>query len=315
MECLRCGYEMTAFDRECPRCANMQAQVEGDAAPGDVDIDLLPSTPPPPPELAPRPPVPPPTCAPTPNYRPEGSSGLAVAAMILGIVSFPLGPVGLITGPLAIILGSVSLSRRQPGGPMAIVGVVLGCVAFLVSLVVGPIVAAILFPVFARARAKAQQNSCLSNVKQLNLGMLMYASDYDDRWPYAGNWPDAILPYINNTQIYACPSDGRTDGRSNKQTSGCSESVSYTMSPAFNGFYAGFPYPPGTLPPGETGVLFDGTQLGGGRDVAAYRHNGGLNVGYADGHVKWVGKKHFGEIALSPWQASVSSQVAPATTP
>ncbi|HCU34963.1 MAG TPA: hypothetical protein DGT21_05735 [Armatimonadetes bacterium] len=73
------------------------------------------------------------------------------------------------------------------------------------------ILAAILFPVFARAREKARQSSCLSNVKQIMLGMLMYAQDNDERLPvggYSGGryWPQVIEPYLKNTQILVCPS-------------------------------------------------------------------------------------------------------------
>ncbi len=82
------------------------------------------------------------------------------------------------------------------------------------------ILAAILFPVFARARAKAKQSSCLSNVKQITLAFLMYASDYDDTWPcYVGaegfgnytlitdpSLRNQLMPYIKNSQMWQCPS-------------------------------------------------------------------------------------------------------------
>ncbi len=96
-------------------------------------------------------------------------------------------------------------------------------IELLVVIAIIAILAAILFPVFARARAKAQQNSCLSNIKQLSLGMLMYASDYDDRFSMAwstvcfdaaGNeigghslkWCAQIYPYVKNVALYGCPS-------------------------------------------------------------------------------------------------------------
>jgi prepilin-type N-terminal cleavage/methylation domain-containing protein len=56
-------------------------------------------------------------------------------------------------------------------------------IELLVVIAIIAILAAILFPVFARAREKARQTSCLSNVKQLSLGMLMYTQDYDERLP------------------------------------------------------------------------------------------------------------------------------------
>ena len=54
-------------------------------------------------------------------------------------------------------------------------------IELLVVIAIIAILAAILFPVFAKAREKARQTSCLSNVKQIALGMLMYAQDYDER--------------------------------------------------------------------------------------------------------------------------------------
>ncbi|MFO8079163.1 MAG: prepilin-type N-terminal cleavage/methylation domain-containing protein [Armatimonadota bacterium] len=56
-------------------------------------------------------------------------------------------------------------------------------IELLVVIAIIAILAAILFPVFARAREKARQSSCLSNVKQLNLGVMMYVQDYDETFP------------------------------------------------------------------------------------------------------------------------------------
>jgi prepilin-type N-terminal cleavage/methylation domain-containing protein/prepilin-type processing-associated H-X9-DG protein len=92
-------------------------------------------------------------------------------------------------------------------------------IELLVVIAIIAILAAILFPVFARARAKAQQNNCLSNVKQIQLGLIMYASDNNQMYPLdqvglanggaaAGPaWSSQILPYIKNSQIFLCPSD------------------------------------------------------------------------------------------------------------
>lgn len=69
-------------------------------------------------------------------------------------------------------------------------------IELLVVIAIIAILAAILFPVFARARAKAKQSQCLSNVKQMQLGMIMYASDYDGVNPFSNNWHSAIHPYV-----------------------------------------------------------------------------------------------------------------------
>ncbi len=90
-------------------------------------------------------------------------------------------------------------------------------IELLVVIAIIAILAAILFPVFAKAREKARQTSCLSNLKQLTLGCNMYVSDYDEMWVpiwpsatgYPGGsirWMHVILPYVKNTQIFTCPS-------------------------------------------------------------------------------------------------------------
>ena len=86
-------------------------------------------------------------------------------------------------------------------------------IELLVVIAIIAILAAILFPVFARAREKARQTSCLSNVKQLTLGILMYAQDYDERLPFGYNGPQPrtgvmfqVMPYVKNDDIHNCPS-------------------------------------------------------------------------------------------------------------
>jgi prepilin-type N-terminal cleavage/methylation domain-containing protein/prepilin-type processing-associated H-X9-DG protein len=86
-------------------------------------------------------------------------------------------------------------------------------IELLVVIAIIAILAAILFPVFAKAREKARQTSCLSNVKQLVLGSLQYAQDYDERlmmrWQASDSnfrVPSMIMPYVKNSQIFKCPS-------------------------------------------------------------------------------------------------------------
>ncbi len=94
-------------------------------------------------------------------------------------------------------------------------------IELLVVIAIIAILAAILFPVFARAREKARQSSCLSNVKQISLGILMYAQDYDERLPFLYTKPTIdgtarhtgiqwiVQPYINNFDVFNCPSSDR----------------------------------------------------------------------------------------------------------
>jgi len=90
-------------------------------------------------------------------------------------------------------------------------------IELLVVIAIIAILAAILFPVFAKAREKARQSSCLSNVKQLVLAELQYAQDYDETlsgiWQCEvapGNsyiWEVVVAPYVKNTQVFYCPSN------------------------------------------------------------------------------------------------------------
>jgi len=92
-------------------------------------------------------------------------------------------------------------------------------IELLVVIAIIAILAAILFPVFARAREKARQASCLSNLKQLTLGALMYASDYDEHHLPMNTgiivqgtgsrvwWMGIVQPYVKNIQLLSCPSN------------------------------------------------------------------------------------------------------------
>ncbi len=100
-------------------------------------------------------------------------------------------------------------------------------IELLVVIAIIAILAAILFPVFARAREKARQSSCLNNCKQIGLAIMQYLQDYDEFLPFfcmTNNvsvpwtvlpqysyrnwllWANQIYPYVNNTQVFVCPS-------------------------------------------------------------------------------------------------------------
>jgi len=88
-------------------------------------------------------------------------------------------------------------------------------IELLVVIAIIAILAAILFPVFAQAREKARQTSCLSNEKQLGLAVVQYVQDYDETYPIAfgtwtgtaATWPVEILPYIKTLAVFKCPDD------------------------------------------------------------------------------------------------------------
>lgn len=92
-------------------------------------------------------------------------------------------------------------------------------IELLVVIAIIAILAAILFPVFGRARENARRSSCQSNLKQVGLGITQYIQDYDERFPmyrYNGGtgevgspygWADAIQTYVKSEQVYQCPSE------------------------------------------------------------------------------------------------------------
>lgn len=101
-------------------------------------------------------------------------------------------------------------------------------IELLVVIAIISVLAAILFPVFARARENARRTSCQSNLKQIGLGIFMYNQDYDEKLPPVAilgeankalatptnpiGWADAIQPYIKSTQLYQCPSEPNSAG-------------------------------------------------------------------------------------------------------
>jgi prepilin-type N-terminal cleavage/methylation domain-containing protein/prepilin-type processing-associated H-X9-DG protein len=95
-------------------------------------------------------------------------------------------------------------------------------IELLVVIAIIAILAAILFPVFARARENARRSSCLSNLKQLGLGIMQYTQDYDETFPigfkagpendwWEDAWPIHVQPYVKSLQVFSCPSDNKGD--------------------------------------------------------------------------------------------------------
>jgi len=137
-------------------------------------------------------------------------------------------------------------------------------IELLVVVAIISILAAILFPVFARARENARRTSCLNNLKQIGLGIMQYTQDYDEKFPFACTgqpacnvvqtdpampgyafteinssnvanqwvtWQDLTYPYVKSTQIFRCPSAIQ------QPSSGPPPQLNYGYSSAFSGYY------------------------------------------------------------------------------
>lgn len=204
-------------------------------------------------------------------------------------------------------------------------------IELLVVVAIIAVLASILFPVFARARENARRASCMSNLKQIGLGVMMYVQDYDERYPLcydnapnAGDWKDFTEPYVKSTQVFVCPSSfwngsysrGNYSANRAMLTDGdrsSEETLSIAVMPSAAGTYMIFDgsgmrlksydtysprvdkvqYLPGSGPGSASDIspgsyTFSSTYASLEDDFKSGRHFGGVNMLFADGHVKWL---------------------------
>jgi len=209
-------------------------------------------------------------------------------------------------------------------------------IELLVVIAIIAILAAILFPVFAQARDAARKTACLSNQKQIGLGMLMYVQDYDTTWPaqptdgylIAGagglpwNYKDSILPYTKNEQIWLCPSNLPNGTLATRPPN-----IGYHMNG--NVFVAaGLPEAAMAAPANllilresGKGLVFQNAYLrpyrGNCDDVINYEnssannympHMKGYNILLADGHAKWYKSGQANLLSMFPGDSGPSTK-------
>ncbi len=195
-------------------------------------------------------------------------------------------------------------------------------IELLVVVAIIAILAAILFPVFARARENARRASCQSNLKQIGLGIMQYTQDYDEKYPLSQDVPSdggsgitfvtALQPYVRSTQIFICPSisnDGTAADIANRSTvtKDFIWNVAAGTGPGSYSAAARSAYGMNSNLTGVTGIsmasvdrpseialTFDcswydapGAVLAADSVMEAARHLEGSNICYADGHVKF----------------------------
>ncbi len=168
-------------------------------------------------------------------------------------------------------------------------------IELLVVIAIIAILAAILFPVFAKARDKARAITCTSNLRQMGLAFFQYTSDYDQVFPPLPGWKTTLQPYLKSTQINVCPS---------RSTLPWYYGQGYNLGCAAP-FVQGVPLMPeaAIMAPSYKILVVEWDRCNAGPPCGAYAaasggatswwavtriHSGGSNLVFCDGHVKWM---------------------------
>ena len=177
--------------------------------------------------------------------------------------------------------------KRQPGFTLIELLVVIAILALL---------AAILFPVFARARESARQTSCLSNMRQAGFAFGLYTEDWEETLPVMGHaqwdWVQRIARYHNTPNIHVCPSDDSigTGGHRYSYVPSCESGGCRELTPLQ---LSDFTAPSDTILLAEAGERhstdhyhpsYGYAHVKG--ELLPHRHNGRANWTFVDGHVK-----------------------------
>lgn len=141
------------------------------------------------------------------------------------------------------------------------------------------ILIAMLFPVFARARDNARRSACQSNLKHIEAALWQYVADNNGVSP-SGTWDGALRPYTKENRVFRCPSS-----REAKGTSDYFFNARFLKKPINN-----LSSPQTLILMGDGGSVLAQLPASWLKDnySPAWRHLGGANYGFADGHIKWL---------------------------
>ena len=178
-------------------------------------------------------------------------------------------------------------------------------IELLVVIAIIAILAAILFPVFAQAREKARQASCMSNLRQYATATFMYIQDYDETFPMSAYqngtcvatfyWQ--VQPYVKNAAVTQCPSSPEAmdvPGMFAGAGGACANTPRFTSySVNLDLFANGYAGSPGIglaalNDPAGTATLYDGNVIVDQSQPVQARHSGNFDAFFADGHVKAI---------------------------
>lgn len=199
-------------------------------------------------------------------------------------------------------------------------------IELLVVIAIIAILAAILFPVFARARENARRASCMSNLKQIGLGIMQYTQDYDEHYPMYRvtrlsssydempyGWVDAIQPYVKSYQLFQCPTEPTSPNLAYRLGEASSRITDYALNTRLGGSDCSSAGKGSGMSlaaidrPSVTALVIEYRGYGSasfisstdnGRVYIPYtnsvssglveRHFNGINMTFADGHVKFI---------------------------
>ena len=219
---------------------------------------------------------------------PAQNCGMATASLVCGA----LGLVTCVTAPVGLVFGLVAHSKiRQSNGQLtgsglATGGIVLSSVAMLLWLLVIP--AAMLLPALSKAKGRAQSISCMNNVRQLTLAVMIYANDNKGVLPPATNWCDAIQPNVGSPRTFQCLSGDQ------------SQRSQYGLNARLAGLGDTNFVNPATLV-----LVFEidgGWNATGGPELLpkSSRHGKGVVIGFADGHAELVSPGRLQQLKWEP---------------